>query len=120
MVLAFTFFVLFSHFAFAVEYRPVLEGETYDPSQWQKERLYIDRAFGKLTYGAWNFFLGWMELGREPYEAAVLGDNLLLGVAKGIAYSIADMGGGALNVLTFPITTLNTPLPEGGIEHREF
>ena len=117
-------FLLFSLFlvqdAFAIEYRPVEKEATYNPSQWKKESHYIDRAFGKLTYGTWNFMLGWMELAREPYEASVLGDNLLLGFAKGIAYSVADMGGGLLNTLTFPVTVLTIPLPEGGVESREF
>ncbi len=111
---------LISPSSFATEFRVPGAAASYDPSKWQKEPEYIDRAFGKFTYGVWNFMMGWMQLARKPYEASVLGDNLFVGIGKGIAYSIADMAGGAANALTFPITALKIPIPEGGIEAREF
>ena len=106
--------------AFAIDFRPVAEGTKYDTAKWHDEPEYNNRAFGKFVYGAWNFMFGWMELFREPYEAAVLGDNVFVGAAKGITYSVADMAGGALSVITFPVTCLQIPLPEGGIKSREF
>jgi len=106
--------------AFAIEYRVVKEGQHYDPSLWRQEEVYIDRAFGKLIYGAWNFFLGPFELVREPYEAYAVGDSLLVGLGRGILFAAGDTIGGLLNAFTFPFTTLVIPLPEGGVDAREF
>jgi len=92
----------------------------YRPAEWKKEELYIDRAFGKLNFGFWNFLLGWTELATEPYEATMTDGNILLGIGKGILFGAADTGGGFLNMVTFPITALSIPLPEGGIEQHEF
>ncbi len=118
--LLFILILLNSQTVWAVGYRVPGAEETYNAGNWDKEMVYGDRAFGKFTYGVWNVMVGWMELFRQPYEAYVLGDNLLVGFAKGIAYSFADMVGGALNVFTFPITALKIPLPKGGVESREF
>ncbi len=101
---------------------PVLAAEEtdYRPSEWKKEKLYIDRVFGKLNFGVWNFFLGWTELATEPYESFMTDENILLGIGKGILFGFADTAGGFLNAVTFPVTVLSIPLPEGGIEHHEF
>ncbi len=91
-----------------------------DPANWKKEKLYIDRAFGKLNYSTWNFFFGWTEILTEPYEAVEINDNVIKGVAKGVFNAVFDTAGGFINMFTFPLTFLNFPLPEGGIESREF
>ena len=121
-ILIFLLIVLFlsPSSAFPYGFRTPVEPQTYDTSQWKKESLYIDRAFGKFAFGAWNLMLGWTEIVRKPYEESEVGRNVFVGILKGIAYAGADMAGGALNIATFPITTLNIPLPEGGVEGREF
>ena len=96
------------------------EASTYNPIEWKKEKLYIDRAFGKLNFGIWNFLFGWTELATEPYESILTDENLLIGIGKGVLFGAADTAGGFLNFVTFPITALSIPLPEGGIEHHEF
>jgi len=96
------------------------EVSNLNPSQWKKEPLWIDRAMGKFTFGSFNFFFGWMEIFTEPYEAADLGQNVFLGLARGGFNALFDTLGGALNVLTFPFTTFQVPLPEGGVEVHEF
>ena len=88
----------------------------YVPSEWDKEPLYIDRAFGKMTYGFWNFFIGPFELVKEPYESAVLGDNVVVGLGRGILYGVLDVAGGFINFFTFPVTALKIPLPNGGVD----
>lgn len=114
------FALIASPSAFAIGYRPLEKELEIDSSRWHKEPLYIDRAFGKLTYGFWNFFLGWTELLREPYEAAVLGKNIPLGIVKGVAFAVTDTAVGFIHFLTFPITALDIPMPQGGVEAREF
>jgi hypothetical protein len=120
LVIALALAILNASPVWAVGYRVPGPEQTYRPQEWDQEKLYIDRAFGKLTFGAWNFMLGWMQLFRKPYEAMSLDDSLLIGTAKGIAYAVIDTAGGALNLITFPITALKIPLPEGGVEAREF
>ena len=107
--------------AFATQVKKVSSPRTvYAPSTWAEEPEYIDRAFGKMAYGFWNFLTGPFELVKQPYESAVLGDNILVGFARGIFYGVADTAGGFLNFITFPITALKIPLPKGGTEHSEF
>lgn len=120
MGLVLVFMLAFSLPAFAVGYRATKEAKEFNVSKWHQEPLYIDRAFGKLSYGAWNFLLGWTELLREPYEAAVLGKNIPLGVVKGVGFAAADTGVGLIHFFTFPITALDIPMPQGGVEAREF
>ena len=93
---------------------------TYQPSEWKKEPLYIDRAFGKLNFSFWNFLFGFTKFATKPYEAYMTDENVLLGIGKGILFGVADTAGGLLNGVTFPITALSIPLPEGGIETHEF
>lgn len=93
---------------------------TYRPSEWRSEKEYIDRAFGKFNFGIWNFFFGWTELATEPYESLMTDENFLWGIGKGVFNGLADTVGGAANIVTFPITALYIPLPEGGIEQHEF
>ena len=100
--------------------KPATDKPYYIPNRWDQEPLYSDRAFGKFTYGCWNFMMGWMAVLKEPYESYTLHDNVILGIGRGIVYGVADMAGGALNAVTFPVTTLKIPLPEGGVDAREF
>lgn len=104
----------------AEDFRPVKSQAFYNSADWDKEPEYINRAFGKLAFGFWNFLLGWTKIAREPYEAAVLDDNVLIGAARGLAWGVLDTAGGFLNMITFPITALKIPLPEGGVDSREF
>ncbi|PIQ85559.1 MAG: hypothetical protein COV74_08700 [Candidatus Omnitrophica bacterium CG11_big_fil_rev_8_21_14_0_20_45_26] len=106
--------------ALAIEFREVAPQAHYDSGLWYQEELYIDRMFGKLLFGAWNFFLGPFELIKEPYESALVGDNLIIGLGRGLYYAVANTLGGFANAVTFPITPLRIPLPEGGVDHNRF
>jgi len=87
-----------------------------DMSAWNKDSSsYGQKAFHKFTYGLSNVVLGWSEIFTEPYEAAKSGDNFIEGVGRGLWNGIADTVGGALHLVTFPLTTVDIPLPEGGI-----
>ena len=115
------FFTLCAATAFPYEVVDVTkERPTYNPSNWKKEPAYVDRAFGKLTYAAWNFMFGWMELGTKPYEAAAVGNSVVIGLVKGVFNAVFDELAGFANMLTFPITAVQVPYPDGGIERREF
>ncbi len=107
---------------FATVTRKTITKETsyYSPSEWPKEKLYIDRAFGKMAYGVWNFLMWPFVIAKEPYESYVLGDSVIVGAGRGILYAACDFAGGFLNFITFPITALKIPLPKGGAGAREF
>ena len=105
---------------FAVGYRVPPPEAHYEAEHWYKEKLYIDRAFGKFTYGVWNLGFGWLELLKQPFQATGLGSNVLVGIGKGAFYAVLDTAAGAANVLTFPITALKIPIPGGGLEEKEF
>ena len=106
---------------FAMQTKKVTTDKAYyTSSNWEKEPLYSNQFGGKLAFGLLNSCLGIFEFVKQPYESATLGDNVLIGVARGIYYAFADIIGGALNAATFPITALKIPLPKGGVESREF
>ena len=89
-------------------------------SPWTNEVDYNSKAIGKLKYGLVNTFLGWTELFQEPYEAAQYGENFFVGLGRGLVYGVADTVGGVLHVVTFPVTNLDVPLPEGGTDVIEY
>jgi hypothetical protein len=88
----------------------------YTPSPWTSEVGWSDRALGKLGFGAKNLLLGWTDLFVEPREASQAGENVLKGIGVGVADAVANEVGGAVHILTFPITGLDWPLPEGGTQ----
>ena len=92
----------------------------YTASPWTNEVGYGRRALGKLGFGVKNILLGWTELFTESRQAVNAGDNLFYGLVKGIENAVADEIGGVVHVATFPLTLLDTPLPEGGTHILSF
>ncbi len=82
---------------------------------WTQKTGWLDRADGKFYQGATNLLLGWTELITEPDEAIWNGTSLLGGLWKGAWNAVGQTAGGALQVLTFPFTQFDIPLPEGGV-----
>ena len=70
---------------------------------------------GKFYYGFKNLLLGWTELITEPDESIWNGENVLVGLVRGTWNAVGQTAGGALQVLTFPFTRFDIPLPEGGV-----
>jgi hypothetical protein len=88
----------------------------YTPSPWTQETGWSNRAVGKLGFGLKNLLLGWTDLFVEPKEAADAGGNLLKGIGVGLKDSIENELGGVVHLITFPITAIDAPLPEGGTQ----
>lgn len=87
-----------------------------DMSAWNKpSSSYGQKAAKKLAYGLSNVVFGWSEIFTETYEAAQSGQCPINGFFNGLWNGVADTVGGALHVVTFPLTTVDIPLPEGGI-----
>ncbi len=87
----------------------------YTASSWTSETSWSGRAVGKLGYGLKNLLLGWTDLFVEPKEAMDAGGNILSGLGTGLVQGVGNTVGGALHVVTFPLTELDVPLPEGGV-----
>jgi len=84
-------------------------------SPWAHERGWANQARGKFVFGAKNTLLGWTELFTEPYEAAKSGRNVAGGIGRGLLNGVVDTAGGAAHLITFPVTKLDLPLPQGGV-----
>jgi len=88
----------------------------YTASPWTQEVGYTNRAIGKLGFGVKNILLGWTELITEPKDAMNEGGNFFVGLAKGVKNGVFQTVGGVVHLVTFPITCLDAPLPEGGTQ----
>ena len=88
----------------------------YTASPWTREAGWSNRAMGKLGFGLKNALLGWTELFVEPQKAMQSGGNFFRGVGMGIKDAVENTLGGVLHVLTFPITGVDVPLPDGGTQ----
>ena len=84
-------------------------------SEWASGATYSDQVGGKLKYGLVNTLLGWTSLFSTPYEATQAGDNLFVGLGQGLWNGVGQTIGGVLHLVTFPITQIDVPLPEGGV-----
>lgn len=85
-------------------------------SPWTTKQQWVEKADGKLYYGAKNLLLGWTELFTEPFDAYREKRNIAGGVWEGLGNAIGQTVGGAAHVATFPITQIDVPLPEGGTQ----
>jgi hypothetical protein len=83
-------------------------------SPWTDEIGYGNRAGGKFVFGLKNVLLGWTEIFTQPGDSINEGDNFFVGVGKGLVNAVGQEIGGALHLITFPITGIDIPLPEGG------
>ena len=86
----------------------------YTPSPWTSEVGWANRAKGKLAFGVKNTLLGWTELFLEPKKAIDSGDNFFVGLGMGLKNGVEDTLGGIVHLVTFALTELDAPLPEGG------
>ena len=85
-------------------------------SSWADGATWGEQAGGKLKYGATNLLLGWTSLFREPVQASQAGENLFVGIGRGVWNAVGQTVGGAVDVVTFPIPQIDIPLPEGGTD----
>ena len=92
-----------------------LAAEAATASPWVNEKTREAKAMGKLLHGGKNLLLGWTELITEPDEALWGGTSVAAGILRGTWNAIGQTLGGAAQVLTFPYTSLDIPLPEGGV-----
>ncbi|MBI3321396.1 MAG: hypothetical protein HYZ91_03910 [Candidatus Omnitrophica bacterium] len=90
--------------------------KNYTASPWTNEVGWSNRAIGKLSFGLKNALLGWTDLFVEPREASQAGGTVLTGIGIGVKDALENTLGGAVHVLTFPLTELDAPLPEGGTQ----
>ena len=88
----------------------------YTASPWTHEVGYGKRAAAKLGFGVKNLLLGWTDLFVEPKEASESGGNLLKGIGIGLKDAVENTLGGAVHIVTFPLTEIDAPLPEGGTQ----
>ena len=88
----------------------------YTASPWTHETGWANRAGGKLAFGVKNLLLGWTDLFVEPKEAMDAGENVFKGIGIGLKDGIENELGGVVHLITFPITSLDAPLPEGGTQ----
>ena len=85
-------------------------------SPWADEATYTDQALAKLKYGLTNTLLGWTSLFRTPAAEVDAGENIVVGIGKGLYNAVGQTALGAVHAATFPITALDIPLPEGGTD----
>ncbi len=88
----------------------------YTASPWTSEMGWSNRAIGKLGFGVKNALLGWTEIFTEPKQALDAGENFFVGLGKGLKNGVEDELGGVVHIVTFPITGVDAPLPEGGTD----
>ena len=90
--------------------------KNYTPSEWTQKVEYTDRVGHKLLYGGKNTLFGFMELYNEPRDAMREKSGFLKGLGKGVINMVGDTLGGAIHLITFPITEVDVTLPEGGTD----
>ena len=94
----------------------MVPGSGWAASPWTAKTTWSEKAIGKLDFGFKNFFGGISEVWTEPWAVRNDKGKLAEGFARGIVYAVADIGGGALHILTFPITQVDVPLPNNGVQ----
>lgn len=85
-------------------------------SPWTHETGYWNRFGHKLGFGVKNLLLGWTDLFSEPKEACEANGNVLKGIGVGLKDTIENEVGGVVHIITSPITSVDAPLPEGGVQ----
>ena len=88
----------------------------YTASPWTNEAGYTNRVVGKLGFGIKNLLLGWTDLITEPRDAMAEGGNFFTGLGYGLKDALENELGGVVHLVTFPITAVDAPLPEGGVD----
>ncbi len=92
-----------------------------DPSPWTKETTYGSKAWAKFKYGLSNLGFGWTEILSRPFDSVQSGSvyDMVMGLPYGLWNGLGDTLGGAAHLLTAPVTSLDIPLPDGGIDMAE-
>lgn len=90
----------------------------FTPSEWAKKPTYLQRVAGKLSFGLKNLLLGWTDLFKEPAQAVREETNLIAGTLTGVKEAIQNTVGGALHIISFPVTAIDPTLPDGGIRRE--
>ena len=85
-------------------------------SSWADGATYGEKVTGKLKYGLTNTLLGWTSLFREPVQASQAGENVFVGIGRGVWNAVGQTVGGVAHAVTFPIPQIDIPLPEGGTD----
>jgi len=85
-------------------------------SPWASESTWGAQATGKLKYGLTNTLLGWTSIFREPVQASQAGENVVVGIGRGLWNAVGQTLGGAVDTVTFVIPQIDVPLPEGGTD----
>ena len=83
-------------------------------SPWTTVQDYGDQAVSKLGFGLRNILIGWQDIPVETYRSLEKGELVFIGLAKGTVKTLGRAVGGAAHVLTFPVTSVDVPLPENG------
>ena len=85
-------------------------------SPWAEEVTYGDKVRGKIVYGMANFFGGWIALYYEPLQARQDHKNIFAGIGKGLVNAVVLTVGGLAHLVTAPMTFIDIPLPNNGVE----
>lgn len=88
-------------------------------SPWTEKATYNEKAVGKLEFGMKNLLGGWTEILTEPVAAIDAKEGvakIAVAVGRGFVNAAIYMTGGALHLATFPITSLDVPIPNNGVE----
>jgi len=93
-----------------------LSTSAFAASPWTEETTYGEQAKAKLAFGVKNLLLGWTDLFSEPEQYHADGRNVFAGIGKGMVDLVTNSVGGILHIVTFPITSLDIPLPDNGVQ----
>jgi len=83
-------------------------------SPWTEEYGYVNRTNAKFGFGLKNTAFGWTEILTQPVDETREGGNAAVGFGRGIFNAVGQTVGGVLHLGTFPITSVDVPLPENG------
>ena len=85
-------------------------------SPWAEKATWSEQALGKFEFGFKNLFAGWTEVFTETKSAYKDNKNSIAGFGTGVLHAILDTAGGALHLVTFPVTQVDVPLPHNGVQ----
>ena len=93
-----------------------MPSSVFAASSWTEETPYPHKVKEKLAFGMGNVLAGWTEILAESENEQDEGKNPWHGASIGFCHAVIDTLGGALHVATFPFTSLDIPLPNGGVD----
>ena len=105
-----------THLSILVFLLTMVPSLSFAASPWTEQEGYANRAGGKFAFGLENTALGWTELFSEPVKSGQHKENVAVGFGRGLWNTIGDTVGGVLHLATFPLTSIDVPLPEDGTQ----